>query len=207
MTCLPVVFADGTFMPPHFIVRGKKRPVWWGSPDFRAHIGSTEFASATLSVQDNGWMDSDIFLAWFEEKFLPFTASRRSKETPVVLILDNFSGHVHPATLETARNNNIIMVGLPPHSTHITQPLDVTLMKPLKDYWTKVIEAQQVQKPWEKYTEQDVIKLMCSPSSRLGRKPNGECWSPFSKAFTPHNIKSAFYTTGLYPVDFEKVSS
>mmetsp|Transcript_18418 Transcript_18418/g.51618 ORF Transcript_18418/g.51618 Transcript_18418/m.51618 type:complete len:140 (+) Transcript_18418:89-508(+) len=52
-------------MPPHFIVKGKRRP------------------------------------HWFEEKFLPFTASRRSPTAPVILILDNLSGHVHPATLYT----------------------------------------------------------------------------------------------------------
>jgi len=63
-------------MPPHFIVKGKRRP------------------------------------HWFEEKFLPFTASRRSPTAPVILILDNLSGHVHPATLQNAKDNNVVMVGL-----------------------------------------------------------------------------------------------
>lgn len=208
MTCLPIVFADGSFMPPQFIVKGKKRPNWWGSKQFYYQIARTEFAEACLSVQPNGWMDSEIFLTWFEEKFLPFTAARRSPTTPVVLILDNFSGHVHPATLKLARDNDVIMVGLPPHSTHITQPLDVTLMKPLKDYWTKMIAAMQVSRPWEKYTEEDVIKLLCKPCQELGLKPGSttEYWSPFSKAFTSENIKSAFRTTGLWPVDFDQAS-
>eukprot|EP00873_Tetraselmis_striata_P015476 jgi/Tetstr1/435740/TSEL_024638.t1 len=55
-------------------------------------------------------MDSEIFLAWFTEHFLPFTADLRSEKTPVVLVLDNFSGHVHPTTLKMARENNVIMV-------------------------------------------------------------------------------------------------
>lgn len=209
MTCLPVVFADGTYMPPQFIVKGKRRPVWWGSAEFHSHVAYTEFADATLSVQTNGWMDSEIFLTWFEEYFLPFTANRRSPEAPVVLILDNFSGHVHPSTLQLAMDNDVIMVGLPPHSTHITQPLDVTLMKPLKDYWTRVIAALQVSRPWEKYTEEDVIKLLCKPSRELGLKPGSSTrfWSPWSKTFTPANIKSAFRTTGLWPVDFDEVGA
>jgi hypothetical protein len=199
-----VVFADGSFMPPHFVVKGKKRPKWWGSTEFKARIESTEFAEASLSVQANGWMDTHIFLTWFEEKFLPFTASRRSAATPVILILDNFSGHVHPSTLQVAKDNHVIMVGLPPHSTHITQPLDVGLMKPLKDYWTRAISTLQVQNPWERYTEQDVISLLCSPAKSLGTMPKGDrSWSPFAKAFTPHNIKSAFAQTGLWPVDYE----
>ena len=206
MTCLHVVFADGSFMPPHFVVKGKNRPKWWGSPEFQSMLQSTEFANATLSVQENGWMDGLIFLTWFQEKFLPYTASRRSASTPMILILDNFSGHVHPATLQMAKDNHVIMIGLRPHSTHITQPLDVTLMKPMKDYWTSRIAALQVQNPWEHYTEKDVIRLLCEPTSTLGLRPGtSSYWSPFAKAFTPHNIKSAFVTTGLWPVDFEQV--
>ena len=91
-----------------------------------------------------------IFLTWFEEYFLPFIADRRSVEAPVILIYDNFSGHVHPTTLDLAADNDVIMIGMPPHSTHITQPLDVTLMKPLKDYWSRVISAMGVAEPWER---------------------------------------------------------
>ena len=207
MTCLPVVFADGTFMPPHFIVKGKKRPKWWGSDEFQASLAGTEFAGASLSVQENGWMDSEIFLTWFQEKFLPFTAARRSASTPVVLILDNFSGHVHPEVVETAAQHHVVMVGLPPHSTHITQPLDVTLMKPLKDAWTHVVNNLHVSNPWERYTEQDVIRLLCEPTLSLGRQPGSDRpWSPWSKTFTADNIKSAFVATGLWPIDFDKVS-
>ena len=208
MTCLPVVFADGSCMPPHFIVKGKKRPKWWGSIEFQSLLSATEFAEASLSVQDNGWMDSEIFLTWFVEKFLPFTAARRSATAPVILILDNFYGHVHPDVLQVSSNNDVIMLGLPPHSTHITQPLDVTLMKPLKDYWSNVVAALQVKNPWNKYTEQDVIRLLCEPNLALGMESGADQpWSPWSKAFTPANIKSAFNKTGLWPVDFEKVKT
>lgn len=207
MTALPVVFADGSEMPPHFIVKGQRRPKWWGGKEFCIDFIGTEFEQATLSVQKNGWMDSEIFLAWFTEKFLPFTSDRRSAKTPVILILDNFSGHVHPATLRVARENNVIMVGLPPHSTHITQPLDVTLMKPLKDYWKSVVETLQVENPWDIYKEQDVIRLLCQPNPIIGARPDHPAgfWSPWSKTFTRKNVKTAFYSTGLWPVDFEKV--
>jgi hypothetical protein len=76
-------------------------------------------------------MDTQIFLIWFEEKVLPFTARRCFAATHVILILDSFSCHVHSFILHVARDSHIIKVGQPPHSTHITQPLDVGLMKPL----------------------------------------------------------------------------
>jgi hypothetical protein len=56
MTCPPVVFADGSFMPPHFVVKVKKRLKWWGSTEFKARIESTEFAEASLSVLANMWL-------------------------------------------------------------------------------------------------------------------------------------------------------
>jgi hypothetical protein len=56
MTALPVVFADGTEMPPHFIIKGKRRPKWWGSSKYclELTITGTELEHATLSVQENG---------------------------------------------------------------------------------------------------------------------------------------------------------
>eukprot|EP00873_Tetraselmis_striata_P006199 jgi/Tetstr1/426463/TSEL_016764.t1 len=208
MTALPVVFADGSEMSPHFIIKGKRRPKWWGSQKYCVDLLGTEFTYATLAVQANGWMDSEIFLAWFTEYFLPFTADRRSEKTPVILVLDNFSGHVHPATLKMARENNVIMVGLPPHSTHITQPLDVTLMKPLKDFWTKMLAVDGLVDPWDVYTEQDVIRLLCEPAPILGRREGhpAEFWSPWAKAFTPDNIRAAFRSTGIWPTNFQAVA-
>eukprot|EP00873_Tetraselmis_striata_P045017 jgi/Tetstr1/465281/TSEL_009982.t1 len=59
------------------------------------------------------------------------------------------------------------MVGLTLHSTHIIQPLDVTLMKPLKDYWTTKLNHDGVENPWERYHEKDVITMSCEPYKEL----------------------------------------
>lgn len=92
------------------------------------------FKHATLYVQGNGWINILLFKTWFEERFLPYTASRRSPESPVVLILDNVVGHVHPSILRLAQQN-VIMIGLPRHNMHVThQPLDIGIMKPLKEH-------------------------------------------------------------------------
>ena len=37
------------------------------------------------------------------------------------------------------------------------------------------------------------------------RPGSRQFWRPFGKAFTAHNIKSAFISTGLWPVDFDRV--
>ena len=172
MKALPVVFADGSKMLPRFIIKGKRRPQWWGSTEFCVELAGIEFAKATLSIQENGWMDSYTFLTLFQKYFLPFTVDRYSEVTLVILILDIFSRHVHPTTLRVAKEKNVIMIGLPPHSTHITHPLDATLMKPLKDYWKRILEELQVQRPWGKYKKQDVIRLLCKATLFVGARPD-----------------------------------
>ena len=54
---------------------------------------------------------------------------------PLLLLLDGHSTHFEPKSLEFARKNKIIVFCLPPHTTHVCQPLDCSFFKPLKDYW------------------------------------------------------------------------
>eukprot|EP00873_Tetraselmis_striata_P032851 jgi/Tetstr1/453115/TSEL_040138.t1 len=51
MTILPCVFANGEYMPPHFVVPGKIRPEWWTKDKELKQIMKTGvFKHATLSV-------------------------------------------------------------------------------------------------------------------------------------------------------------
>mmetsp|Transcript_7319 Transcript_7319/g.18784 ORF Transcript_7319/g.18784 Transcript_7319/m.18784 type:complete len:294 (-) Transcript_7319:69-950(-) len=79
MTVLPCIFADGTSMPPHFIVRGKKRPHWWSSDKHVEKKHGTAFQHSGCSAQENAWMTTEIFLTWFTERFLPWNDTHRSR--------------------------------------------------------------------------------------------------------------------------------
>ena len=67
MTDLSVVFANGSEMPLHFIIKRKRRPQWWGNKEFCMELTGTKIEKATLYVHDNGWTDSHIFLTLFQE--------------------------------------------------------------------------------------------------------------------------------------------
>ena len=99
------------------------------------------------------------------------------------------------------------MLGLPPHSTHWTQPLDVKLMKPLKTYWTTLLDTQRVATWLDSIfvKEQHIIEALAEPCDALGQKEPAVSWSVWDKCFRPSNIKSAFYDTGLWPIDWDKV--
>ncbi|XP_045202477.2 uncharacterized protein LOC123555954 [Mercenaria mercenaria] len=55
-----------------------------------------------------------------------------------MLVMDNHDSHISIAVIEKAISEGIVLLGLPGHSTHILQPLDVNIISPLKDAYTKV---------------------------------------------------------------------
>lgn len=80
-----------------------------------------------FGTSPNGYTDGDLFNKWFEIIFLKHCQVR-----PAVLILDNHESHLTLKLIRKAREEQIEIYGLPPHTTHITQPLDVCLFRPLK---------------------------------------------------------------------------
>ena len=119
ITAQMCVSADGRVLPT-FIIFEKSLP----HKNFKDGVpGNWLFGSS-----DNGYMDGELFKSWFEEIFIPFCGSRR----PVSLILDNHDSHVSIGIIEKAKDNQIGLYGLPPHTTHIVQPLDIAIYGPLK---------------------------------------------------------------------------
>ena len=53
-----------------------------------------------------------------------------------MLIVDGHSSHVNLAYFDFCYNQKIILIVLPPHSTHRLQPLDVGLFGPLAHHYT-----------------------------------------------------------------------
>ena len=91
-----------------------------------------------FAVQDKGWMDRDIFVQWlyhFNFRVKP------SKGAPVLLTLDGHISHTEDLNaIEKAKQNGIIMLSLPPHSSHRMQPLGVTYFKPLSAYFNQTAD-------------------------------------------------------------------
>lgn len=72
---------------------------------------------------------------------------RATKEKKVVLILDNHESHVSIAVLNYCKENGIILLTLPPHTSHKTQPLDRTVFKSLKTFYNQASNDWMVTNP------------------------------------------------------------
>ena len=136
-----------------------------------------------LSVSPNGWITTDILMSWLEEVFIP------GKEAIVngrqcFLFLDNQATHVQFEFIKKCKENNIAVIGFPPHCTHALQPLDVTCFAPLKTAYLENISQ---------YCRTHLTK---HPSKEKFLGVFGEA---YNKAMTPSIIQHGFRATGIYP--------
>ena len=65
--------------------------------------------------------DADMFLIYLQH-FVKF--AKPTEASPILLLLDNHASDVTLKAVNFCRNNNIKILGLPPHTTHRLQPLD-----------------------------------------------------------------------------------
>jgi len=56
-----------------------------------------------------------------------------------VLIGDNLATHLSPYVLAMCERFKVKFIFLPENSTHLLQPLDVSVFRPLKMNWRKVV--------------------------------------------------------------------
>jgi hypothetical protein len=85
-----------------------------------------------LGCLANGWTDGELAAQWIVRDFDRQTRDKAAGETRV-LLLDGHSSHHTPELLAFARENNIIILGYPPHCTHALQGLDVVCFTRMKE--------------------------------------------------------------------------
>lgn len=77
-------------------------------------------------AQESGWMTTDLFRKYLEH-FAHF--AHPTCEKPILLILDGHCSHTKCIEVhDYATQQGIIMLSLPPHTTHKLQPLDVAFL-------------------------------------------------------------------------------
>ena len=132
-------------------------------------------------------MTGPIFLQWFTFIFLPATAHKRSGRTPVVLILDGFKAHTELGLLELAAANNVQVVALAPHSTHVAQQLDVALMSPLKRHYDTSKDV------WRIIDKDNTLRVRACTREECSWEGNGQqqLWADCSQACCAHSASRA----------------
>ena len=84
----------------------------------------------TVALSDNGWTTGELGLEWVKH-FDRHTQSR-TQGAYRLLILDGYSSHATPEFDQFCKDSKIITLCMPPHTSHLLQPLDVGCYSPLK---------------------------------------------------------------------------
>ncbi|ORU95132.1 MAG: hypothetical protein A6F71_10800 [Cycloclasticus sp. symbiont of Poecilosclerida sp. M] len=105
-------------------------------------------------------------------------------EHPVCLLVDGHTSHIDLDTSKFCQENGILLYCLPPHSSHITQPLDVGFFSALKGAWKKAVINYNCKHPGA-----TVNKTTFSPVFR----------EAYLQIVKPQTIMNAFKHSGIYP--------
>lgn len=131
ISLLACISAIGTALPPALIYRGEAKFLqdsWFD--DFKADD------EAFFATSANGWSSDALGLNWLEQVFDRCTKQKPGRNRRL-LIVDGHSSHVNMRFIEKCDELRILLLILPPHSTHRLQPLDVSLFSPLATYYTE----------------------------------------------------------------------
>src|SRR5579859_5891169 len=162
---------------------------------FKAENGSTEWAQSPevpgdwrFSASQNGWTSNMHGLKWLQ---LCFDSETHAKVDGGyrLLILDGHGSHVTGSFIMHCMDHRIALMRLPPHTSHVLQPLDVGLFGPLKTAIS---------------THQDALFRL-----HVARIRNVEWLIAYVKArataFHPDNIIEGWRKAGLIPLNAQRV--
>src|SRR5947207_755068 len=124
-TSIETIVADGSPLPPFIIFKGENLLSTWIPP--------TIDNDWKFSCNTKGWTSNNLGSKWITEHFDPLSKARLdSPDDYRLIICDGHDSHISAEFVDFANQNKIEIVLLPPHSSHLLQPLDVAVFGPLK---------------------------------------------------------------------------
>jgi hypothetical protein len=164
----------GHFIPPALIFKRKcmVETLFHGAPE-----GTVGYPT------ENGWIDRQTFTKWLGH----FIAhARPTPDNKVLIILDNHISHINLQAIYLARKHGIVMISIPPHTSHKLQPLDRTVYGPMKVYYHQEVDKWMVTHPGMRVDDYKVAALFRGA---------------FLRAATAKNACSGFSCTGIWPLN------
>ncbi|KAH8640697.1 hypothetical protein IG631_03638 [Alternaria alternata] len=181
VTLIAAINAAGWSVPPFLIFAGQYHLSAWYEEDI-----PRDWA---IAVSDNGWTNNELGVEWLKH-FNAYTKTRVVGARRL-LVFDGHKSHHSLEFQEFCKENNIYTLCMPPHSSHLLQPLDVGCFSPLKRAYSREVESLI------RHHINHITKLEFLPAFKTA----------FNRSFTPANICSAFRGAGLVPLQPDAVLS
>jgi len=174
ITVIQGIGSYGYVLPPFIIVAGKNHLSSW-------YKDTPMPADWVVAVTSNGWTTNERGVDWIKH-FNQHTRSR-TKGGYRLLIVDGHESHQSYEFEKYCKEQNIITLCMPSHSSHKLQPLDVGCFSPLKRSYGAEIE-----------------KLMRAHITHISKEDFFPAfYTAFCTTMTKSNAQAGFQATGLVP--------
>lgn len=186
ITVLCTYSANGKVPPPMVVFPYKRIP---------GYIADALPDGWAIGRSDSGWMVFSTFYEYVANVFYPWLLEM-NVQFPVILFLDGHKSHLSLELCTFCIEKQIIVYCLPPNSTHIMQPCDVSMFRPQKECWKKIVRSRKQE------SVKAITKANFAPFFKIA----------FDKSAKLETIVNGFRACGLFPfnpdaIDYSKCIS
>ena len=117
----------GDFLPVQLIYQGKTS---------RCHPHYDFPSGWHITHSPKHWSTEQTMLEYIEHIIIPYVETTRdliNSNKPALVIMDNFKGQVTPSVNSLLESHDIHVCLLPPNTTDVLQPMDISVNKAAKD--------------------------------------------------------------------------
>jgi hypothetical protein len=125
VTDIECINAAGEALPPLLIFKGQDINTRW--------INERSPEGWHFATSKNGWTSNDLGLAWLKNVFDPLTCEKAAGSRRL-LIADGHGSHIRADFIAYCMENEIDLLIMPAHCSHILQPLDVGVFSAFKRF-------------------------------------------------------------------------
>jgi hypothetical protein len=176
ITVFEAINAEGYALPECIIIPGKLHMDSW-------YINLEP--NALVIVNDSGYTNENIAIKYMLH-FIQQTNEYMGKpEETRLLVIDGHDSHKSEQFLTMPEEHNIIVCALPPHATHLLQPLDVKVFQQCKHFHQKAIDESI-----RSYDVEYKLRTFLSDLPKIRRQ-----------SLTQRTILSGWKASGLWPVN------
>jgi hypothetical protein len=168
--------ARGVSLPPVIVLKGSGM-----HPDMhRGEIDGTE-----IGTSESGFFNQSHFPMVIRH-IIAHTQIR-----PLLLIIDGAECHLSMEAMNICRDNDIRVLALPSHHSHILQVADVGVFSSFKTHWKRICDDYHRAHPNAILNRYNVMPLI------------GSAWR---QSMTAENVVAGFRHTGTYPFNPDVIS-
>lgn len=174
VTFCGIITATGSSLPPVYV---------FPRVHYKDHFLNGAPNGSLGLANRSGWMTSELFIRVLKH-IQRLTSS--NKNNPILIICDNHESHISIEAVNYCRDNGIVYLSLPPHTSHKLQPLDVGVFGPFKGKLKIAFNDWHIQNVGKTLTIYNIAEL-----SKLA----------YLETFTPKNIIGGFSKPGIWPIN------